>query len=200
MLLIRTQSLTVLQSLNVAIFHLWRVWSSSSVLTCVVTLLQAKKGKKGPGEKGKGAWKGPGRMNGHHQENGMENVMLFEVVRLGKSAMQVSEHITRLLHCPLSRSGIHILNSLMWVCGFWRNLSVGRRICRQMYRCVVEQILTFARFLLSSFAVGRWWLDWVLQTWQRRRTSRLDQFLHPVLWLQRFECHFSCDLIWARRE
>lgn len=27
-------------------------------------------------------------MNGHHQENGMENVMLFEVVRLGKSAMQ----------------------------------------------------------------------------------------------------------------
>uniref|UniRef100_A0A673GKK7 Cohesin subunit SA n=1 Tax=Sinocyclocheilus rhinocerous TaxID=307959 RepID=A0A673GKK7_9TELE len=39
-------------------------------------------------EKGKGAGKGPGRMNGHHQENGMENVMLFEVVRLGKSAMQ----------------------------------------------------------------------------------------------------------------
>uniref|UniRef100_A0A673GLA4 Cohesin subunit SA n=1 Tax=Sinocyclocheilus rhinocerous TaxID=307959 RepID=A0A673GLA4_9TELE len=38
--------------------------------------------------KGKGAGKGPGRMNGHHQENGMENVMLFEVVRLGKSAMQ----------------------------------------------------------------------------------------------------------------
>lgn len=36
--------------------------------------------------------KGAGRMNGHHQENGMENVMLFEVVRLGKSAMQVSSH------------------------------------------------------------------------------------------------------------
>ncbi|KTG39529.1 hypothetical protein cypCar_00008550 [Cyprinus carpio] len=49
---------------------------------------KAKKGKKGPGEKGKGAGKGAGRMNGHHQENGMENVMLFEVVRLGKSAMQ----------------------------------------------------------------------------------------------------------------
>lgn len=53
---------------------------------------QAKKGKKGPGEKGKGVGKGAGRMNGHHQENGMENVMLFEVVRLGKSAMQVSSH------------------------------------------------------------------------------------------------------------
>uniref|UniRef100_A0A673JMH6 Cohesin subunit SA n=1 Tax=Sinocyclocheilus rhinocerous TaxID=307959 RepID=A0A673JMH6_9TELE len=51
-------------------------------------MLQAKKGKKGPGEKGKGVGKGAGRMNGHHQENGMENVMLFEVVRLGKSAMQ----------------------------------------------------------------------------------------------------------------
>uniref|UniRef100_A0A672L0F6 Cohesin subunit SA n=1 Tax=Sinocyclocheilus grahami TaxID=75366 RepID=A0A672L0F6_SINGR len=49
---------------------------------------KAKKGKKGPGEKGKGVGKGAGRMNGHHQENGMENVMLFEVVRLGKSAMQ----------------------------------------------------------------------------------------------------------------
>ncbi len=94
LLLSRTRSLTVLQSLNVAVFHLWRVWFSSSVLTCVVTLLQAKKGKKGPGEKGKGVGKGPGRMNGHHQENGMENVMLFEVVRLGKSAMQVSERIT----------------------------------------------------------------------------------------------------------
>ena len=40
------------------------------------------------GEKGKGA-KGTGRLNGHHQENGMENMMLFEVVKLGRSAMQV---------------------------------------------------------------------------------------------------------------
>ncbi|XP_041930372.1 cohesin subunit SA-2 isoform X3 [Alosa alosa] len=52
---------------------------------------KAKKGKKGPGEKGKGGAMGKGglgRMNGHHQENGMENMMLFEVVKLGKSAMQ----------------------------------------------------------------------------------------------------------------
>ncbi|XP_062856992.1 cohesin subunit SA-2 [Trichomycterus rosablanca] len=48
---------------------------------------KGKKGKKAPGEKGKGG-KGAGRLNGHHQENGMENIMLFEVVRLGKSAMQ----------------------------------------------------------------------------------------------------------------
>lgn len=47
-----------------------------------------KKGKKAAGEKGKGA-KGAGRINGHHQENGMENMMLFEVVKLGRSAMQV---------------------------------------------------------------------------------------------------------------
>lgn len=47
-----------------------------------------KKGKKAAGEKGKGG-KGAGRINGHHQENGMENMMLFEVVKLGRSAMQV---------------------------------------------------------------------------------------------------------------
>lgn len=52
-----------------------------------------KQGKKGGGEKGKGSGgKGGGqnRVNGHHQENGMENLSLFEVVKLGKSAMQVS--------------------------------------------------------------------------------------------------------------
>lgn len=27
-------------------------------------------------------------MNGHHQQNGVENMMLFEVVKMGKSAMQ----------------------------------------------------------------------------------------------------------------
>lgn len=53
-----------------------------------------KKGKKGPGEKGKGGNgggkppSGPNRMNGHHQQNGVENMMLFEVVKMGKSAMQ----------------------------------------------------------------------------------------------------------------
>uniref|UniRef100_A0A8B9PVM3 Cohesin subunit SA n=1 Tax=Apteryx owenii TaxID=8824 RepID=A0A8B9PVM3_APTOW len=31
---------------------------------------------------------GPNRMNGHHQQNGVENMMLFEVVKMGKSAMQ----------------------------------------------------------------------------------------------------------------
>uniref|UniRef100_H3C317 Cohesin subunit SA n=1 Tax=Tetraodon nigroviridis TaxID=99883 RepID=H3C317_TETNG len=46
-----------------------------------------KKGKKTAGEKGKGV-KGASRINGHHQENGMENMMLFEVVKLGRSAMQ----------------------------------------------------------------------------------------------------------------
>uniref|UniRef100_A0A8C3G9H6 Cohesin subunit SA n=1 Tax=Cyclopterus lumpus TaxID=8103 RepID=A0A8C3G9H6_CYCLU len=46
-----------------------------------------KRGKKAAGEKGKGG-KGAGRINGHHQENGMENMMLFEVVKLGRSAMQ----------------------------------------------------------------------------------------------------------------
>lgn len=55
-----------------------------------------KKGKKAPGEKGKGGGKGAGRLNGHHQENGMENIMLFEVVKLGKSAMQVSVNTAEL--------------------------------------------------------------------------------------------------------
>ncbi|XP_069468760.1 cohesin subunit SA-2 isoform X1 [Ambystoma mexicanum] len=53
-----------------------------------------KKAKKGPGEKGKGVGNelgkpgGPNWMNGHHHQNGIENMMLFEVVKLGKSAMQ----------------------------------------------------------------------------------------------------------------
>ncbi|KAG2464145.1 STAG2 protein, partial [Polypterus senegalus] len=51
-----------------------------------------KKGKKIPSEKVKsnngGKPASMSRMNGHHQENGMENMMLFEVVKMGKSAMQ----------------------------------------------------------------------------------------------------------------
>uniref|UniRef100_H3D2L2 Cohesin subunit SA n=1 Tax=Tetraodon nigroviridis TaxID=99883 RepID=H3D2L2_TETNG len=38
--------------------------------------------------KGGGAARVPGRVNGHHQENGMEIMSLFEVVKLGKSATQ----------------------------------------------------------------------------------------------------------------
>lgn len=33
-------------------------------------------------------------MNGHHQQNGVENMMLFEVVKMGKSAMQVRVYQT----------------------------------------------------------------------------------------------------------
>lgn len=78
-------------------------WLKSITVTDVtlpfnhVSLQQAaKKGKKATGEKtrgggtGKGA--GAGWMNGHHHENGMENMTLFEVVKMGKSATQVSGH------------------------------------------------------------------------------------------------------------
>lgn len=58
--------------------------------------LAARKGKKALGDKAKGvgAGRGPGvgRVNGHHQENGMENMTLFEVVKAGKSATQVGTH------------------------------------------------------------------------------------------------------------
>lgn len=57
---------------------------------CCALFQGGKKGKKAAGEKGKGG-KGAGRINGHHQENGMENMMLFEVVKLGRSAMQVCD-------------------------------------------------------------------------------------------------------------
>ncbi|TNN88658.1 Cohesin subunit SA-2 [Liparis tanakae] len=54
--------------------------------------MAAKKGKKAPGDKAKcgatGRAAGVGRVNGHHQENGMENMTLFEVVKMGKSATQ----------------------------------------------------------------------------------------------------------------
>uniref|UniRef100_A0A672PFY6 Cohesin subunit SA n=1 Tax=Sinocyclocheilus grahami TaxID=75366 RepID=A0A672PFY6_SINGR len=48
---------------------------------------KGKKGKKTPGEKLKGS-EVRGRVNGHHQENDMENLSLFEIVKLGKSATQ----------------------------------------------------------------------------------------------------------------
>lgn len=57
-------------------------------INCYILMQGGKKGKKAAGEKGKGI-KGTSRINGHHQENGMENMMLFEVVKLGRSAMQV---------------------------------------------------------------------------------------------------------------
>lgn len=67
-------------------------------------LQTCKKGKKGPAEKGKsgnggGKPGGPNRMNGHHQQNGVENMMLFEVVKMGKSAMQVRPGIALWLGC-----------------------------------------------------------------------------------------------------
>ncbi|XP_068572420.1 cohesin subunit SA-2a isoform X2 [Cebidichthys violaceus] len=54
--------------------------------------MAAKKGKKALGDKAKGGGAGRapgvGRVNGHYQENGMKNVTLFEVVKMGKSATQ----------------------------------------------------------------------------------------------------------------
>lgn len=52
---------------------------------------KGKKGKKAVSERSRGAplrTGGPNWMNGHHQQNGVENMMLFEVVKMGKSAMQ----------------------------------------------------------------------------------------------------------------
>uniref|UniRef100_A0A671KAD0 Cohesin subunit SA n=1 Tax=Sinocyclocheilus anshuiensis TaxID=1608454 RepID=A0A671KAD0_9TELE len=48
---------------------------------------KGKKGKKTLGDKLKGS-EVRGRVNGHHQENNMENLSLFEIVKLGKSATQ----------------------------------------------------------------------------------------------------------------
>uniref|UniRef100_A0A672M6P6 Cohesin subunit SA n=1 Tax=Sinocyclocheilus grahami TaxID=75366 RepID=A0A672M6P6_SINGR len=48
---------------------------------------KGKKGKKTLGDKLKGS-EVRGRVNGHHQENDMENLSLFEIVKLGKSATQ----------------------------------------------------------------------------------------------------------------
>ncbi|KAM4726572.1 cohesin subunit SA-2-like [Anableps anableps] len=52
----------------------------------------AKRGRKVLGDKTKGGGAGrvagAGWVNGHHQENGMENMSLFEVVKIGRSATQ----------------------------------------------------------------------------------------------------------------
>ncbi|XP_058482762.1 cohesin subunit SA-2a isoform X1 [Solea solea] len=54
--------------------------------------MAGKKGRKALGDKAKGGGAGRGLglgwMNGHHQENGMEKMTLFEVVKTGKSATQ----------------------------------------------------------------------------------------------------------------
>ncbi|XP_053474299.1 cohesin subunit SA-2a isoform X2 [Ictalurus furcatus] len=47
-------------------------------------ILKPAKGKKGK----KTVVRAQGRVNGHHQENGTENLTLFEIVKLGKSATQ----------------------------------------------------------------------------------------------------------------
>lgn len=77
---------------QVLAIHVFLSLHSAVVLRLIFVFLLlsqgGKKGKKAAGEKGKGG-KGAGRINGHHQENGMENMMLFEVVKLGRSAMQV---------------------------------------------------------------------------------------------------------------
>ncbi|MCJ8750420.1 hypothetical protein PDJAM_G00264890, partial [Pangasius djambal] len=55
--------------------------------------------KPGKGKKGKKAVvRAQGRVNGHHQENGTENLTLFEIVKLGKSATQVQTHSHTLSH------------------------------------------------------------------------------------------------------
>uniref|UniRef100_A0A8C9W5Y9 Cohesin subunit SA n=1 Tax=Scleropages formosus TaxID=113540 RepID=A0A8C9W5Y9_SCLFO len=61
--------------------------TSSPLLTWSQT---TKRGKKVPAEKGLAGGKAGshGRMNGHHQENGKKSMMLFEVVKIGKSATQ----------------------------------------------------------------------------------------------------------------
>lgn len=58
-----------------------------------------RRGKKAPGDKAKGGGdgRGSGWVNGHHQENGMENMTLFEVVKAGKSATQVGTVPSRAL-------------------------------------------------------------------------------------------------------
>uniref|UniRef100_A0A672JPT5 Cohesin subunit SA n=1 Tax=Salarias fasciatus TaxID=181472 RepID=A0A672JPT5_SALFA len=52
----------------------------------------AKKGKKAFGERARGGGAGrvpaSGWVNGHHHENGMENMTLFEMIKMGKSATQ----------------------------------------------------------------------------------------------------------------
>lgn len=84
-----------------------------SKVTAKTFLFQGgKKGKKGAGEKGKGV-KGAGRINGHHQENGMENMMLFEVVKLGRSAMQVNAYS----RCPIAKWNIADLTAVFLIAG-----------------------------------------------------------------------------------
>lgn len=77
--------------------ELW--WSNETLSPSIYHLSPqqaTRKGKKALGDKAKGGGAGRvpglGRVNGRHQENGMENMTLFEMVKLGKSATQVGTH------------------------------------------------------------------------------------------------------------
>lgn len=71
------------------------IWSNTlSSFILLPSKQAAKKGKMAFGDKAKSRGAGRasdvGRVNGHSQENGVENVTLFEVVKQGRSATQVS--------------------------------------------------------------------------------------------------------------
>lgn len=74
----------------------YMTWHIDRLCYCLFPQQAARKGKKALGDKARGGAAGRvpgfGRVNGHHQENGMENMTLFEVVKLGKSATQVVTH------------------------------------------------------------------------------------------------------------
>uniref|UniRef100_A0A4W3JGB3 Cohesin subunit SA n=1 Tax=Callorhinchus milii TaxID=7868 RepID=A0A4W3JGB3_CALMI len=73
-------------------FLIWLLLSIDLVFDISFDLKTAKKARRAPGERsraGSGGRANLGKANGHHQQNGeVEPVTLFEVVKMGKSAMQ----------------------------------------------------------------------------------------------------------------
>lgn len=148
--------------------------------------------------KGGGAGRGAGigRVNGHHQENGVENMTLFEVVKLGKSATQVC---TCKLDGEIMSSFLLLSMTIMFpfsVCCWWLDwgLQTGPGHCTLGLNQLLYPVLWLQRYIseqlnmsLKFDAMKTWeniasavWLNYLI--FQHRRREWRDVPAYAKLW------------------
>lgn len=124
----------------------------------------SKKPRKTPADKAVGAARGRGKANGVAQHNGdsLEPITLFEVVKLGKSAMQVGPARA----CQMSNSSGELTWTVLSVC-----------FIHLFSRCVCVCVCL----------VGGGRVDRVVQAGPRLGPAGSHQLFYPVLRVQRYD-------------